>query len=150
MGQTTTAKVRLEAGKAARVSASAQSTDWFDSCCAGGSRFTVARAGRRCDPWRHNHAESGECRFNRVPIAAMRGGIAGLPLTPGLHYLSFGSMWELTQGVTAAIDEVERLNSLQQAAYEKCKAGFSWFNKVRRILPIQYSFEKEARSVFSR
>jgi pimeloyl-ACP methyl ester carboxylesterase len=29
MGQTTTAKVRLEAGKAARFSASAQSTDWF-------------------------------------------------------------------------------------------------------------------------
>jgi hypothetical protein len=32
MGQTTTAKVRLEAGKAARFSASAQSTDWFDPC----------------------------------------------------------------------------------------------------------------------
>jgi hypothetical protein len=30
MGQTTTAKVRLEAGKPARFSASAQSTDWFD------------------------------------------------------------------------------------------------------------------------
>lgn len=27
--------------------------------------------------------------FNRVPIAAIRGSIAGLPLTPGLHYLSF-------------------------------------------------------------
>jgi hypothetical protein len=63
-GQTTTAKMRLEAGKAARFSASAQSTDWFDSCCARGAQFTVARAGRRCDPWPHNHAESGECRFS--------------------------------------------------------------------------------------
>jgi hypothetical protein len=63
MGQATTAKVRLDAGKAARFSASAQSTDWFDSCCARRARFAVARAGRRCDPWPHSHAESGECRF---------------------------------------------------------------------------------------
>jgi hypothetical protein len=32
--------------------------------------------------------------FNRVPIAAMRSSIAGLPLTPGLDYLSFESMRE--------------------------------------------------------
>src|SRR5947207_3426251 len=49
--QTTTAKVRLEAGKAECFSASAQSTDWFDSCCARGARFTVAHDGRRGDPW---------------------------------------------------------------------------------------------------
>jgi len=30
--------------------------------------------------------------FNRVPIAAMGGGMAGLPLTPGLHHLSFESV----------------------------------------------------------
>jgi hypothetical protein len=24
----------------------------------------LPRAGRRCDPWPHNHVESGECRFN--------------------------------------------------------------------------------------
>ena len=63
MRQTTTAKVRLDAGKAARFSASGQSTDWFDSCCACGARFTVAHDGRRGDPWPHNHAESGECRL---------------------------------------------------------------------------------------
>jgi hypothetical protein len=57
MRQTTTAKVRLDAGKAARFSASAQSTDWFDSCCARGARFTVAHDGRRGDPWPHNHAD---------------------------------------------------------------------------------------------
>ena len=42
MRQATTAKVRLDAGKAARFSASAQSTDWFDSCCARRARFAVA------------------------------------------------------------------------------------------------------------
>ena len=59
--------------------------------------------------------------FNRLPIAAIRGSIAGLPLTPGLHYLSFKSMRELAQGVAAVIDDIERLNSMQQAAYEKCE-----------------------------
>ena len=71
--------------------------------------------------------------FNRVPIAATRGGIAGLPLTPGLHYLSFESMRELAQGVAAVIDDIERLNSMQQAAYEKCDTGFEWSDRGRTL-----------------
>ena len=71
--------------------------------------------------------------FNRVPIATIRGGIAGLPLTPGLHYLSFASVRELVQGVVAVIDDIQRLNSLQQAAYEKCKSGFDWSDRGRTL-----------------
>jgi glycosyltransferase involved in cell wall biosynthesis len=82
--------------------------------------------------------------FNRVPIAAIRGSMAGLPLTPGLHYLSFESMRELAQGIAAVIDDLERLNSLQQAAYEKCKTAFDWgdrgqtlCNAIRQALNLQ-------------
>jgi hypothetical protein len=71
--------------------------------------------------------------FNRVPIATIRGGIAGLPLTPGLDYLSFASVRELAQGVVALIDDIQRLNSLQQAAYEKCKSGFDWSDRGRTL-----------------
>jgi polysaccharide biosynthesis protein PslH len=71
--------------------------------------------------------------FNRVPIAAIRGGIAGLPLTPGLHYLSFESKRELAYGVAAVMDDVERLNSLQCAAYEKCSIGFDWIDRGRAL-----------------
>jgi hypothetical protein len=71
--------------------------------------------------------------FNRVPIAAIRGSVAGLPLAPGLHYLLFESMRELAQGVVAVIDDVERLNSLQQAAYEKCDTGFDWADRGRTL-----------------
>ena len=71
--------------------------------------------------------------FNRVPIAAISGSIAGLPLTPGLDYLSFESMRELAQGVAAVIDDIERLNSMQQAAYEKCNAGFDWSDRGRTL-----------------
>jgi hypothetical protein len=71
--------------------------------------------------------------FNRVPIAAIKGSIAGLPLTPELHYLSFESMRELAEGVAAIIDDIERLNSLQQAAYEICNAGFDWDDRGRTL-----------------
>jgi glycosyltransferase involved in cell wall biosynthesis len=69
--------------------------------------------------------------FNRVPIAAINGGIAGLPLTRGLDYLAFQSMRELAEGVAAVIDDVGRLNSLQQAAYEKCHTAFDWSTRGR-------------------
>jgi polysaccharide biosynthesis protein PslH len=71
--------------------------------------------------------------FNRVPIAAIRGSIAGLPLTADRHYLCFESMSELAQGVADAIDDIERLNSLQQTAYEKCKNGFDWNDRGRTL-----------------
>jgi len=64
--------------------------------------------------------------FNRVPIAALKNSIAGLPLTPELDYLSFGSFRELAQGIAAAIDDVDKLNMLQKAAYAKCTAAFDW------------------------
>jgi polysaccharide biosynthesis protein PslH len=71
--------------------------------------------------------------FNRVPIAAIRGSTVGLPLTQGLDYLSFPSMRELAQGVAAVIDDIERLNSMQRAAYEKCNAGFDWSCRGRTL-----------------
>ncbi len=71
--------------------------------------------------------------FNRVPIAAIRGSISGLPLTPGLDYLSFELMRGLAQGVVAVIDDIERLNSIQRAAYEKCESGFDWSERGRTL-----------------
>jgi hypothetical protein len=69
--------------------------------------------------------------FSRVPIAAIRGSIAGLPLTPGFYYLSFESMPE--HAVAGIIDDIERLNSLQQAAYKKCESGFDWSDRGRTL-----------------
>jgi glycosyltransferase involved in cell wall biosynthesis len=69
--------------------------------------------------------------FNRVPIAAITGSIASLPLIPGRHYLSFDSMPQLAQGVADVIDDIERLNCLQRAAYGKCAAGFDWSDRGR-------------------
>jgi hypothetical protein len=71
--------------------------------------------------------------FNRVPVAAIRGSVAGLPLVAGLHYLSFGSMGALARGVATVIDDTERLNSLQRAAYVKCDTAFDWQDRGRTL-----------------
>ena len=71
--------------------------------------------------------------FNRVPIAAIRAGMAGLPMTPGSDYLSSQSMRDLAQSIVAAIDDFPRLNALQQAAYKKCAAGFDWGERGRML-----------------
>lgn len=90
--------------------------------------------------------------FNRVPIAAIKGSMAGLPLTQGLDYLSFGSMRDLAQGICAVIDDIERLNSLQLAAYAKCEGGFNWSDRGRNLFKAiqqalnrqQYAYAKKS------
>lgn len=76
--------------------------------------------------------------FNRMPIAAIKGSVAGLPLVPEIDYLSFGSMQELAQGVVDVIDDVERLNSMQRAAYERCEKGFDWSDRGRILYEAIY------------
>jgi glycosyltransferase involved in cell wall biosynthesis len=71
--------------------------------------------------------------FNRLPIAAINGGIAGLPLTPGRNFLFFASMRELAEGVVRVMDDFERLNALQRAAYERCEVGFDWSDRGRAL-----------------
>jgi glycosyltransferase involved in cell wall biosynthesis len=71
--------------------------------------------------------------FNRIPIAALNGSTAGLPLTQGLHYLSFPSIPELAQGVAVAIDNIELLNNLQETAYAECRARFDWADRGRAL-----------------
>jgi glycosyltransferase involved in cell wall biosynthesis len=88
--------------------------------------------------------------FNRLPIAAIRGSMTGLPLTQGLDYLSFESMRELAHGVAAAIDDIERLNFMQRAAYEKCNARFDWSDRGRTLFDaIQQALNRQ-RSAYAR
>jgi polysaccharide biosynthesis protein PslH len=88
--------------------------------------------------------------FNRLPVAAIRGSMAGFPLVQGLDYLSFESMQELAQGVAAVIDDIERLNFLQQAAYEKCESGFDWNDRGRSLYDAIQQAVNRQRSASSR
>jgi glycosyltransferase involved in cell wall biosynthesis len=88
--------------------------------------------------------------FNRLPIAAIRDGIAGLPLTPGLDCLCFDSVRELAQGVIGVIDDVARLNALQRAAYEKCESGFDWGDRGRTLCDAIHDSVERRRAVHAR
>jgi hypothetical protein len=63
MQQTTAAEVRLDAGRAARFSASVRSTGGFDRLPR--TRCAICRCSRRPKgrSWSRNDPESGECRF---------------------------------------------------------------------------------------
>jgi polysaccharide biosynthesis protein PslH len=71
--------------------------------------------------------------FNRLPIAAIRGSMTGLPLTEGSDYLCFDSMQGLAKGVAVAIDDIGRLNSMQESAYERCAGAFDWSDRGRAL-----------------
>jgi len=64
--------------------------------------------------------------FNRVPVAALRGAVAGMPLKPGKDMLLFGNYRELAQGVLNVIDDFDLLNALQDNAYAACAEAFDW------------------------
>jgi hypothetical protein len=66
MQQTTAAEVRLDAGRAARFSASVRSTGGFDRLPR--TRCAICRCSRRPKgrSWSRNDPESGECRFENL------------------------------------------------------------------------------------
>ncbi len=72
--------------------------------------------------------------FNRVPIAALSGSIAGLPLRPGTDMLSFTSATELARGIVDVIDDLPRLNALQERAFLRCAHLFDWSERGEQVV----------------
>ena len=64
--------------------------------------------------------------FNRVPIIAEPVAMAGVPLTPGEHYVPVDDY----AAIPAAIDDIgsdfPRLQAMQDAAFTTCREYFSW------------------------
>ncbi|HUZ74216.1 MAG TPA: glycosyltransferase [Stellaceae bacterium] len=71
--------------------------------------------------------------FNRMPIAALDGSIAGTPLRDRESVLFFSDQVSLAAGVIDAMDDVERLNSLQETAFKVCRDGFDWRSRGRNL-----------------
>jgi hypothetical protein len=64
--------------------------------------------------------------FNRMPILALQGSIAGVPLRDGESTLLYGSHEALARGVLKVMDDLESLNRLQDSAYSACAGQFEW------------------------
>jgi glycosyltransferase involved in cell wall biosynthesis len=72
--------------------------------------------------------------FNRIPIFALSGSFAGVPLIHGDSVMLFPDHAALARGVLESIDDVERLNRLQERAYSACRDRFDWASRGRQIL----------------
>lgn len=72
--------------------------------------------------------------FNRIPVFALSGSFAGVPLIHDDSVMLFPDHVALARGVLEAIDDVDRLNRLQERAYAACRDRFDWASRGRQIL----------------
>jgi glycosyltransferase involved in cell wall biosynthesis len=64
--------------------------------------------------------------FHRLPIVGLTTAVDGLPTPAGMGYLAAASLDELATLVCDVIDNLERLNAVQNRAYDDCAGAFSW------------------------
>lgn len=71
--------------------------------------------------------------FNRVPVAALAGSVAGVPLVPGTTILEFADIPRLVDGIIGSIDDVARLDAMQDAAFDACDGRFDWSDRGQAL-----------------
>jgi glycosyltransferase involved in cell wall biosynthesis len=72
--------------------------------------------------------------FNRIPVLALKGSVAGTPLLEDSSVLLFSDQAALARGVSQLIDNLGLLNRLQNAAYAACRNAFDWESRGRRLM----------------
>jgi len=74
--------------------------------------------------------------FGKVPMAVVKGTMAGLPLQPNIDYLEYSTVNELVEGVAQEIDNIEKLNLLASNALTACRDKFRWEDRGRALYEI--------------
>lgn len=72
--------------------------------------------------------------FNRMPILAIDGSVAGVPLTNEDSIMLYSSYEELAKGVLKVIDDLDRLNRLHERAFKECQDKFDWQARGQLIM----------------
>lgn len=72
--------------------------------------------------------------FNRMPILALDGSIAGVPLARDDSVIVYPDHQALAQGALAAMDDLALLNRVQERAYAACRTAFDWTARGRRLM----------------
>jgi glycosyltransferase involved in cell wall biosynthesis len=72
--------------------------------------------------------------FNRVPVFALNGSFAGVPLAHNDSVMLYPDHAALAHGVLEAIDDLALLNRLQERAYANCSGRFDWLSRGRQIV----------------
>lgn len=75
--------------------------------------------------------------FGRMPILAINGSVAGMPLKDRENILYFRNPLALARGVLQVIDDFAQLNRIQDSAFAVCRDRFSWRQRgeeLRRLV----------------
>ncbi len=67
--------------------------------------------------------------FARVPILALEGSVAGMPLAHNKSILLYPDQESLALGIVQSIDQIDRLNQIQNSAYQACIDHFDWASR---------------------
>ena len=67
--------------------------------------------------------------FNRVPVAAVSGCVAGTPLLPGESILEYADLPSLAEGVLQVMDDFDLLARMESAAFDACSDRFDWSDR---------------------
>jgi glycosyltransferase involved in cell wall biosynthesis len=69
-----------------------------------------------------------------MPILALDGSVAGVPLRQDDSILLYQNYEALARGVLQVIDDCDRLNRLQNRAYDACRDNFNWSSRGQALL----------------
>jgi glycosyltransferase involved in cell wall biosynthesis len=72
--------------------------------------------------------------FSRVPVAAVEAALNGVPVQLKRHFIVESSVDELLRSIVTAIDDVERLDQMQNRAFERGEDLFDWDANGQRLL----------------
>ena len=64
--------------------------------------------------------------FNRVPMLALHHAMAGMGFVDGRHMVGVDTLEEMADQVPILLEDFDRLNALQNAAFDHCAANFSF------------------------
>jgi glycosyltransferase involved in cell wall biosynthesis len=71
--------------------------------------------------------------FHRVPVVALESCVEGLPSSVQQYVLTAPDLPALLDQITAVIDDIDRLNALQQGAFDAAERAFDWAERGRAM-----------------
>jgi polysaccharide biosynthesis protein PslH len=87
--------------------------------------------------------------FSRIPVATLSGAAAGIPTALRQQLIEASDVRELVDKIVANIDQVDRLNELQDQAFHIARTLFRWEDRGVRlkhaIAHLQHQWQKLRR-----
>jgi polysaccharide biosynthesis protein PslH len=71
--------------------------------------------------------------FMRTPMLAVRGALSGMTLRDGVDFICADTLVEVLDMIPNVIEDIDRLNAVQNTAYEYCEYKFDWNDRVREM-----------------